>query len=393
MRRLAVYTAIVMATVTVVIFLWQFSTILLLFTLSLTIASAARPPVINLVQRGLPLWISILLTYLAGLGILAALLLVLAPPIFAEIQDLTGRAAATYEYTWEAWTRGTTSQQVVAARFPPPSQLFEAITGSQGELLAQRIVNFLVGFSGIVGGFLIALVLSVYWTVDQTRFERLLLSLLAVGQRNRARRIWQAIENGVGAYLRSEIVQSFVGIVLLYIGYQLIGLPYPSLMALLGGIAWLVPLVGVLLTAIPVLAVGLMEGVIIAIAAFVYTLTVLLLLELVVEPRFFNRRRYSSILTVVAMLVLIQDFGILGLILAPPLSAAIQIFFTHWMAAQKKPSLAGVTDQLADLKERLASVETAINNGEAEPPPEINSIASRLGNLIRQANLALKQEL
>lgn len=95
-----------MATVTVVIFLWQFSTILLLFTLSLSIASTARPPVINLVQRGLPLWISILLTYLAGLGILAALLLVLAPPLFAELQDLTGRAAATYEYTWEAWTRG-----------------------------------------------------------------------------------------------------------------------------------------------------------------------------------------------------------------------------------------------------------------------------------------------
>lgn len=119
----------------------------------------------------------------------------------------------------------------------------------------------------------------------------------------------------------------------------------------------------------------------------------LLLLELVVEPRFFNHRRYSSILTVVAMLVLIKDFGILGLILAPPLSAAIQILFTHWMAAQKTPSLPGVADQLADLKDRLASVETAINNGEAEPPPEINSIAARLGNLIRQANLALKQEL
>lgn len=85
-----------------------------------------------------------------------------------------------------------------------------------------------------------------------------MLSLLAVGQRNQARRIWQAIESGAGAYLRSEIVQSFVGIVLLYIGYQLIGLPYPSLLALLGGMAWLVPLVGVLLTAIPVLAVGLM---------------------------------------------------------------------------------------------------------------------------------------
>jgi putative permease len=386
MKRLAIYSVSVLATVTAVIFLWQFRGVLLLFLLSLALASAARPLVTRLVQRGVPLWLGTLLTYLAGLSLLAALLLLLGPALLGEGQHLADKAAAAYEQTWLAWTRGETSQQAIAARLPPPDLLLEALTGAQGELLAQRLFNLTTAVSAILGSFIVALALSVYWTVDQARFERLWLSLLPAGQRGQARLIWQAIEDGVGAYIRSEVVQSFIGIVLLYVGYRLIGLPYAALLALLGGLAWLVPLVGVFLTVVPVYAAGMLVGVEVAITAVVYTFAILLLLELLVEPRFFNRRRYSSLLTVLLMLILIEDFGVIGLILAPPLSAAIQIFGSHWLAAQKAANPTGAANQLSVLRERLAQVEANLQERADPPAPEVLSVADRLDKLIHRAD-------
>lgn len=395
MKRLAIYTVIVLATVTAVLFLWQFRSVLALFFLSLALASTARPVVTRLVRRGLPLWLAILLTYVLGISLAAGLLLLLGPSFITEVQNLTSQAVSAYERTWLGWMNGTDSQKAIAARLPPPSDIFAAIAGPNGELLAQRVFELTASVTAVLGGFIVALVLSVYWTVDQARFERLWLSLLPASQRGRARLSWQAIDSGVGAYIRSEVVQSFVGIVLLYAGYHLIGLPYPALLALLGGIAWLVPLVGVVFTIVPVLAVGLMEGVALGITAVVYTVTVLLVLELLVEPRFFNRRRYSSILTVLLMLILIEDFGILGLIMAPPLSAAIQIFSSHWLTTQKAPALTGAASQLADLRQRLAEVEAALQNREDRnetPSPEIVNVAARLDKLLNRADLIVDNE-
>lgn len=391
MKRLAIYSVSVLATVTAVLVLWQFRSVLLLFLLSLAVASAARPLVARLVQRGAPLWLSILLTYLVGLALLVALFLLLGPALLAEGQNLADKGASAYENTWLAWTRGSASQQAIASRLPPPNLLFEALTGAQGELLAQRVFDVTTAVFALLGSFIVALVLGVYWTVDQARFERLWLSLLPAGQRGQARLIWQAIEDGVGAYIRSEVAQSFIGIVLLYVGYWLIGLPYAALLALLGGIVWLVPLVGVFLTVIPVFAAGMLAGVGVAITAVVYTLAILLLLELLVEPRFFNRRRYSSLLTVLLMLILIEDFGVIGLILAPPLSAAIQIFGSHWLAAQKAADPAGAATQLSALRERLAQVETDLQKRPAPPAPEVLSVADRLNKLIRRADEVVQQ--
>lgn len=391
MKRLAIYSVSVLATVTAVLVLWQFRSVLLLFLLSLALASAARPLVTRLVERGAPLWLGILLTYLAGLSVLAALLLLLGPALLAEGQNLADKGASAYENTWLAWARGATSQQAIAARLPPPNLLFEALTGAQGELLAQRLFDVTTAVFALLGSFIVALVLSVYWTVDQARFERLWLSLLPAGQRGQARLLWQAIEDGVGAYIRSEVVQSFIGIVLLYVGYRLIGLPYAALLALLGGIVWLVPLVGVFLTVGPVFAAGMLGGMWVAVTAVVYTLTILLLLELWVEPRFFNRRRYSSLLTVLLMLILIEDFGVIGLILAPPLSAAIQIFGSHWLAAQKAADPAGAATQLSALRQRLAQVEAELQKRPAPPAPEVLSVADRLNKLIRRADEVVQQ--
>ena len=97
------------------------------------------------------------------------------------------------------------------AQLPPPSKLFEALTGDQGQLVLPAILS---------GALII--------------FERLWLSLLPSGQRKQARGILRTIEQDLGAYIRSEVIQSLLAGLLLSLGYWLLGSPYPTLLASVG---------------------------------------------------------------------------------------------------------------------------------------------------------------
>ncbi|MCI0395003.1 MAG: AI-2E family transporter [Chloroflexi bacterium] len=393
MKRLAGYTAVAMATITILLLLWQFRLIIGLFVLSLAAAGAIRPVVNRLVARGLPLSLAVVFTYLVTLGALLAFLFVLGRPMFDELQRLADDFAAAYEANWSRWSEeGTALQQAIVSRLPPPNDLYQAITGPQGEMIFSRVFGLTRGFLGAIGGLLAVVLVSIYWIVDQNRFERLWLSVLPAGRRVRARRIWRDIESGLGAYIRSEIVQSLVAVVLLGLGYWLIGLRYPALLAFLGAVAWIVPLVGAVLTAAPVFLVGLANGPVFAVGAVLYTVTVLLFLELQVEPRLFNRRRYSPILVVLVMLILVEDFGILGLIVAPPLAAAIQILLSRLLYQARSPAVANPSEQIAQLYVRLDTVRESYHKNDEPDSPEIINMIRRLNGLIKQAEQYLLEQ-
>jgi predicted PurR-regulated permease PerM len=394
MKRLAGYTAVVIATLALLLLLWQFHEVLLLFVLSLLAAAAVRPIIARLVKRGLPLPLAMLLTYITGLGIIVLLLYIISDSLFAEAQAIANNFAVAYEVYHLRWAdEGSGLQYTIATRLPPPEQFYAAITGSQGELLAQRIFGATVSLFSFIGGFLMTLLLSIYWSADQDHFERLWLSLLPATQRARARDMWRAMETEVGAYLRSEFTQSFMAALLLGLGYWLAGLAYPTLLALIGAIAWLIPLVGFIFIAIPVFLVGLSHSLTLAIAVTLYTLSVLLLLEFVVEPRIFNRRRnISPLLVVLVMIPLLDAYGIPGLIVAPLLAVTVQIFFTYSLNRQAVPTFRNTTEQVTQLETRLAHVRAMFEERDEPPPPEVINLMERLSSLIQAASQALPAE-
>ena len=225
------------------------------------------------------------------------------------------------------------------------------------------------------------LVLSIYLSIDYIRFERLWLSLLPVKQRERARSVWHALESGLGAYIRSEIVQSLLAAILLGLIYAVIGVQYPVALAIMVALAWLIPLLGILLTLVMVIAVAMLSGPIMAVVAALCTLLVLLILEFVVQPRLVGPRHFSSLLIVLVLMVMVRVAGLVGLLVAPPLAAAIQIILQELL-----PSGSGRSAEMTlSLRERLDGVRTVLASM-PEPAPELNSMLERLTQLVDKAN-------
>lgn len=390
MKRLAWFTLIILATLTAAILFWEFRVAVVLFSLSLAVAAAVRPMVDRFAARGVPRGLALLFTYALCVGGVIALVVILSGPLLANLQQLTRDLVSGYEQIQAQWPTGSPLQQSLAQQLPATSDLSQAITGPQGGAVLQTVLGLTMGSFDLLGQLLIILVLSIYWSSDQEHFKRLWLSLLPFQARARARDVWQNIETGFGAYLRSQVIQSVLAILLLGLGYQLLGLKYPVALALIGAIGWLIPWAGVLLAVIPAVWVGLAISPVLGVLAAALTIGVLAFLEFVVEPRLFKRERFSSLLAVIVLLVLADEYGFIGLLAAPPLAAALQIVAgqlirstTRSMATPPAHPM-DLTQPLSVLQARLASVQARLA-AQTESPPELSNLVDRLTQLIEQA--------
>jgi putative permease len=381
-KQLVRFGAAVMTTLLALVVLWQFRMVVVYLLISLTLAAALRPFVNRLVGRRLVVRVAWILLYLVALGSFCFLLFLTGEMAINEIQQLAHTVSVQDAWRLPVWLEGSSFQQALMMRLPPPSQLFEAVTGDQGQLVLPAILGLSQGIGGVVSGILVILFLSLYWSVSQIHFERLWLSLLPSGQRKQARGIWRTVEPDIGAYVRSQGVQSLLAGLLLGLGYWLLGSPYPALLALIGALASLIPMVGIALAVFAVLLVGLLTGVQLTLITVLYTLVVMIALSVWAKPRLFNRRWNNPILTVTLLIALADVFGFVGIIVAPLVSIVCQIL---WSRLVSHRLVAGAADQVSDLAERQAHVWATIRAMDEPRVPLVVSSMERLTRLMAKA--------
>ena len=391
MKQLAWYTAVVLLTLGGIFLLWEFREAAVLFFLSLALAAVFRPLIQRLKNRGLPQIVAVLLPYFVAIVILVGLIYLAWGPLTTEIQQATDNLAVSYARLLNQWGRGSPFQQGIAERLPPLDALMKAIAGEQGEALLQGVLGFASNLVSVISSIAIVLALSMYWSADRVYFERFWLSILPVQRRTRARDAWRDIETGVGEYLRSEITQLLIAVILLSFLYRLIGVPYPTLLALLGGLAWLIPWAGAILAMVPPFLIGLGANLGIATAGALVTLLVLSFLEFVVERRMVNTRSYNSLRVVLMLIAMVDVFGLAGVFLAPPLSAAIQSASKRLWVKPRDESRGEPEVELAKLRVRLMEAKEMAAKLE-EPAPHISNLITRIDNLIEQSEEVLQDK-
>jgi predicted PurR-regulated permease PerM len=378
-KQLVIFGTAVMTTLLALVVLWQFRIVIVYLLVSLALAAAVRPLMKDWSRRSIAMRLTLTLFYLVSLGIFGFLLFLIGRIAISEIQHLGQMLSVQGTWRLPPWLEGSPFQQVLVARLPTPDKLFEAITGEQGQLVLPAIFSFTQGIGSVVSAAFVILFLSIYWSINQIHFERLWLSLLPSGQRNQARSIWRAIEPDIGTYIRNEIIQSLLAGLLLGVGYWLLGSSYPTLLALIGALVWLVPTVGAALAVVLPLGIGLLTSVQLGLLTVFYTLIVVLVLKAWVEPRIYVRKWNNPILTLVILLAMADTFGLVGIIIAPPLSVVCQILWSRLVSDRLAPKASA---QVSEHKERQLQLWTAIKKMETQPPPLVLSSKQRLTHLI-----------
>jgi predicted PurR-regulated permease PerM len=380
-KQLAVIAMAIMATLLGLAAFWQFRIAIIYVLISLLLAATFRPMARDESRRDLVTRLGLSLKYLMGLGIVGLLIFLAGRLMMNDFQQLVENLSEESTWMLPEWFVSGTVQQSLFKWLPTPSQLLEALS-TQRQPAMSAILGITQSIGTLISGLVIIIFLSIYWSINQNHFERLWLSLLPAELRKRARYIWRTIEHDLGAYTRSELIQSILAILLLGLGYWALGSPYATLLAVTGGIVGLVPVVGAVLATVLPFLLGLLTSTPLGLTTVLYTLLVFAVLQVWVEPRLFKLKWDNPVLTFVILLAMADAFGLLGVIAAPPLSVICQILW-KFLVTDRLSAEIGV--QLHDLKERQTQLQAAIDQMEGPPPPLVTSSMERLSDLIEKS--------
>jgi putative permease len=388
-KQLVVIGTAVMTTLLALVVLWQFRSVVIYVLISLALAAAVRPMSRSESRRSFVTRLLVILLYVVSIGVFGLLIFLVGRLLIGDLQQLAQIISIQDTWVLPSWLESGMSQQVLERWLPAPDKLFQAFT-SQRQLIVSAVLGLTQGIGSLVSVFFIIIFLSAYWSVNQNHFERLWLSLLPSEQRTHAREIWRTLERDLGSYIRSEIVQSLLAVLVLGVGYWMLGTPYPALLAVVGAVAWLVPVVGAILAMLVPLILALLTGAQLSLFPVLYTLIVLVALQVWIEPLLFRRKWDNPILTLIILLAMADAFGLLGIILAPPFSVFCHILWNRLVGDRRTPETAV---QISDLKERQAKLRLLIEEMEGPPPPVVLSSMERLAGLLEKAEPILPAPL
>jgi predicted PurR-regulated permease PerM len=352
---------------------------------------ALEHPIDLLSQRGTPRWLAVLTLYgatLLGLAVIAAFVF---SPLVREIDPFVQDILTEYGRLQNRLAQLTDARRVIfIARLPATEDVAAMIVANPETGIGEGLVAGGQRLLGLAGELALAVVIAIYWSMDNTRFERLWLSLLPPMRRTRARRFLGRLERSVGAYVRSEILQTLLAGALLTPLYALAGVPYPFLLATLVALTWLVPIYGGALAVVLAAAAGWLTGWQTAALAAGATLLVLAILEIGVQPRLYHGRRYWGILAVVLMLALGDAFGLIGVLIAPPIAFILQMVIDAVLDRDQAFSDDPVEDTLAAVRGDLDAFKQRAGAGAEPLPSTLGDLTARLDRLVSDVETATR---
>ena len=388
MKRLAILTAVILLILLLVALLWQLRSVVLMFFLALAIAAALEAPIQRLMGWGWSRVLAILTVYGGVFGGLLLLAVLITTPTVHELDPMLQDLLNQYGLWQQNLTADDATRPQLVRRLPTTEQVVAWFAQSEEGTLSEGVLRLTQDIGNLFGQAALAVVISIYWSADQLRFERLWLSLLAPDRRARARHFWRRLQADVGSYIRSEAVQTLLAGGLLLVAGWLLGVKYPWMLALLASLAWLIPLIGGAIAVLAAALIGLLSSPLIAVGSVIATMTVLALMEFGVERRLYSHDRYWGVLVVLVMLALGDALGLVGLLVAPPVAVALQFALNEVLDRPTAPAVAMTAPQamsLDQLQDRLDAIRLQLGESDQDASHRMRNLAARLEQLLTEA--------
>jgi predicted PurR-regulated permease PerM len=307
-------------------------TVLMPFLIAMIISYVLNPIVTLLAGRKVPRSVAVLLIYAVFCAGVTVVLMHVIPMLILQIGELNEHAP---ELTMRAQSL---FDQVNNNSFLPDS-IRKGIANSLVHMekrISEAVISFVNNIGAMLNVVLIMFIipfLAFYILKDFDVFERSVLAHVPKLHRKSTVRLFKDIDEALGSYIRGQFIVCVLIGVLAYIGYWLIGMPYPLLLAAIVGIFNIIPYLGPYFGAAPALVMAAT----ISFKMMLFVVIVNTICQIVegniISPQVVGRTLHMHPLVIIfAVLVGGELAGIAGMILAVPLFAAVKVVLQHLFA-------------------------------------------------------------
>jgi putative permease len=325
--------------------------VILLFALVFLLAMVLNPIVVWLEKRHLPRFVSVILLILALVAITATIVIFAIPPLAKQTQELVRSAPTMWHGIRVRIESLTQNYPAVRDALPRTDEIAGKVGGAAGTV-GNILLRSTLGLVGGVASFVFAVLLLVFALANPRPLVAAYLALApdryrAQAHRTLARLMRQMTAWARGVAINGVITGSSIGVLLWLIGVQ------PALM--FGVFAFLgefLPNIGAFLVAIPILLVALSLGatkfwLALGVIVVVYQVE----LNVLVPGVLGKEMRLHPVNILFFTLATATMFGLLGVFLAVPAAALVQIVIDEFYLQPRKPDYAALDREAAALVE------------------------------------------
>jgi len=300
------------------------SQVFVLILISLFFAAGLNPAVNFFQRRGLNRPISVGAVVAIVIGFVALFALVAVPPIVDQVNLLVKNAPNLIDSLKNNHTINQLNQH-----YGIVDSIQKKVTSSihDGQFVVTAFGGVLgVGKAVLSGAIsvLTILVLTLYFLASLPSVTRVAYRFVPASRRARVSGLSDAIIDRVGIFVGGQATVSFIAAIYILIVGLIIGMPYPTALALLVFFCGLIPLIGHILGVAVVTLMCLTKSPLTALIAFVAYVLYVQLENYVVMPRIMRKSlSIPGLVTIIAALLGTSLLGLIGGLLAVPVAAAV----------------------------------------------------------------------
>jgi len=303
--------------------------VLVPFIAALILSYVLHPVVNALNRRKVPRTIAVLLIYAVFALSLTVVLMNVIPAFIVQLSELNEHLP---EFTMRAQSliidlnRNDTLPEGV--RMGVNNALYE-----YERQLADAITNFISRIGTTVGAIFAAFIvpfLAFYMLKDFQLIEKAVFAFVPTQHKRAVIRLVTDIDKALGNYIRGQFIVCIIIGALAYIGYRLIGIPFPLLLASIVALFNIIPYVGPFFGAAPALLVASTISWKMVLLVIAVNFACQIIEGNIVSPQVVGRSLHMHPLMIIFALLCGGEIGgIVGMILAVPAFAVGKVVYHH----------------------------------------------------------------
>ncbi len=325
-RNIYVGIGLVFALVLATYFVYQIRTIVLVFLLTLLFSIIISGPVDYLQRKGVGRGLGTLSVF----GVLSLVLVVAGYSMGSVVENqVRGLVDSAPTLLSDAQDRIGEWQSALGLEFgllPDPQQLFDSARNLLSGGTFSTFVSVGASVANIFSFLVVILIATIFTVAWPAPLVNGFVALWPAGQRGRVREILGELYQTVQRWFLGQLTSMAMIGLLFTVALFLIGIPFALLLGILSGLLAFIPFVGPFISIIPPVLLALAQDPILVLWVLLAYAVVQFIEGNVIQPVVMSRA-VSLHPTVIVFTLLIMGtlFGFVGLLLAIPLIAALQV--------------------------------------------------------------------
>ncbi len=309
-------------------FLYLVRGIFLSFLLAVTLAYLLNPAVAALEQKGIPRVVSILVSYAVLILIVGGLILYGMPHIIKQMNKMV---EVVPEYTAQVnEVVKSIQKQYARAGIPDAVRnvIEERLLWVENYLLqlVERTSQSLVNLAGYIFNIVLAPILAFYLLKDVELFKEKVINFIPFRWREDVLNLGRDVHSVLNSFIRGYMTVSLIVGFLTWLAMKILGVEFPIMLGFFAGLTQIIPYFGPLIGALPAIALALLTSKWLALKVIIAFIVIQQLEGTVISPKILGDQvGLHPLFVILVLLAGGQLFGLMGMILAVPVSAVLKV--------------------------------------------------------------------